>query len=140
MGRHEKDVLREVLPCPRTTSIRKEICGIRHQNGVGVINTTGATIEGIVEVVVVQPPLPTIVQPLQPLVIIANILQVKQKERLLQDLKKLRDFYEQLVKHSTLMFVLKKSPGCGIEVDKMDEAPPKQLQIGTAKCDLGLRS
>ncbi|RDX91566.1 hypothetical protein CR513_26436, partial [Mucuna pruriens] len=41
-------------------------------------------------------------------IIIANKLQVEQKERLLQDLKKLRDFYEHLVKHSTFNFLLKK--------------------------------
>ncbi|RDY05937.1 hypothetical protein CR513_10161, partial [Mucuna pruriens] len=58
----------------------------------------------------VQPPLPSIVQPLQPKIIIANKLQVEQKERLLQDLKKLRDFDEHLVKHFTLRFLLKKPP------------------------------
>ncbi|RDX89649.1 hypothetical protein CR513_28603, partial [Mucuna pruriens] len=40
--------------------------------------------------------------PLQPLVITTNKLQAEQKERLLQDLKKLGDFYKHLVKHSTL--------------------------------------
>ncbi|RDY05949.1 hypothetical protein CR513_10150, partial [Mucuna pruriens] len=51
---------------------------------------------------------PSIMQPLQPLVITTNKLQVEQKERLLQDLKKLRDFYEHPLKHSTLRFLLKK--------------------------------
>ncbi|RDY11681.1 hypothetical protein CR513_03614, partial [Mucuna pruriens] len=48
--------------------------------------------------------------PLQPLVITTNKLQAEQKERLLQDLKKLGDFYEHLFKHSTLRFLLKKPP------------------------------
>ncbi|RDX98822.1 hypothetical protein CR513_18210, partial [Mucuna pruriens] len=63
-----------------------------------------------VDVVEVQPPLPSIVQPLQPPIITANKLQAKQNERLLQDLEKLGDFYEHLVKHSTLRFLLKKPP------------------------------
>ncbi|RDX86696.1 hypothetical protein CR513_31945, partial [Mucuna pruriens] len=57
-----------------------------------------------------QPPLPSILQPLQSLLIITNKTQLEQKERILQDLKKLGDFYEHLVKHSTLKFLLKKSP------------------------------
>ncbi|RDY05301.1 hypothetical protein CR513_10873, partial [Mucuna pruriens] len=65
----------------------------------------GANVVGVMKVVVVQPPLQ-----LQPLVIKTNKLQVEQKERLLQDLKKLRDIYEHLVKHSTLRFLLKKPP------------------------------
>ncbi|RDX79769.1 hypothetical protein CR513_39771, partial [Mucuna pruriens] len=40
----------------------------------------------------------------------ANKLQAEQKERLMQDLKKLGDFYKHLVKHSTLRFLLKKPP------------------------------
>ncbi|RDX62507.1 hypothetical protein CR513_59151, partial [Mucuna pruriens] len=44
------------------------------------------------------------------LVITTNKLQVEQKEKLLQDLKKLRDFYEHPIMHSTLRFLLKKSP------------------------------
>ncbi|RDY12761.1 hypothetical protein CR513_02392, partial [Mucuna pruriens] len=64
----------------------------------------------VVEVVAMQPPMPSMVQPLHTLVITANKLQVEQKEKLLQDLKKLRDFYEHLVKHSTLRFLLKKRP------------------------------
>ncbi|RDX83271.1 hypothetical protein CR513_35826, partial [Mucuna pruriens] len=44
----------------------------------------------------------------QPLVIVANKIQVELEERLLQDLKKLGDFCEHLVKHSTLRFLLKK--------------------------------
>ncbi|RDX95168.1 hypothetical protein CR513_22343, partial [Mucuna pruriens] len=73
-------------------------------------NIAGANVARVVEVIEVQPPLPSImhpsiIQPLQPLVITANKLQAKQKERLLQDLKKLRDFYEHLVKHSTLSII-----------------------------------
>ncbi|RDX82481.1 hypothetical protein CR513_36720, partial [Mucuna pruriens] len=45
-----------------------------------------------------------------PPVITVNKLQVEQKERLLQDLKKLENFYEHLVKHSALRFLLKKPP------------------------------
>ncbi|RDX72417.1 hypothetical protein CR513_48100, partial [Mucuna pruriens] len=48
--------------------------------------------------------------PLQPPIIIANKLQVEQKEKLSQDLKKMGDFYEHLVKNSTLRFLLKKPP------------------------------
>ncbi|RDY11680.1 hypothetical protein CR513_03613, partial [Mucuna pruriens] len=66
--------------------------------------------KGVVEVIEVQPPFSSIMQSLQPLVIIANKLQAEQKERLLQDLKKLRDFDEYPTKHSTLMFLLKKPP------------------------------
>ncbi|RDX94572.1 hypothetical protein CR513_23032, partial [Mucuna pruriens] len=62
----------------------------------------------VVEVVAVQPPLPSIAQPLQPPAITANKLQAEQKERLLNDFKKLGYFYEHLVKHSTLSFLLKK--------------------------------
>ncbi|RDX81683.1 hypothetical protein CR513_37606, partial [Mucuna pruriens] len=72
---------------------------------VGVID-----ISDVVEVVVVQPPLSSMVQPLHAPVITTNKLQVEQKEKLLQDLKKLGDFYEHLVKHSTLRFLLKKPP------------------------------
>ncbi|RDY00200.1 hypothetical protein CR513_16648, partial [Mucuna pruriens] len=57
-------------------------------------------------VVAVQPPLSSMVQPLHALVITANKLQVEQKEKLSQDLKKLGDFYEHLVKHSTLRLYL----------------------------------
>ncbi|RDY12521.1 hypothetical protein CR513_02676, partial [Mucuna pruriens] len=74
-------------------------------------STTIANSENIVrvvEVVAIQPPLPSIAQPLKPPVITSNKLQAEQKERLLQDLKKLRDFYEHLAKHSTLRFLLKK--------------------------------
>ncbi|RDX75834.1 hypothetical protein CR513_44248, partial [Mucuna pruriens] len=49
-------------------------------------------------------PLTSMVQPLHTLVIIASKLQVEKKE-LLQDLKKLGDFYELIVKHSTLRFM-----------------------------------
>ncbi|RDY04188.1 hypothetical protein CR513_12128, partial [Mucuna pruriens] len=48
--------------------------------------------------------------PLHALVITINKLQVEQTEKLLQDLKKLGDFYEHLVKHLTLRFLLKKPP------------------------------
>ncbi|RDX94637.1 hypothetical protein CR513_22956, partial [Mucuna pruriens] len=42
------------------------------------------------------------------LITTANEIQIKQKERLLKDLKNLGDLYEHHVKHSTLMFLLKK--------------------------------
>ncbi|RDX85534.1 hypothetical protein CR513_33262, partial [Mucuna pruriens] len=64
----------------------------------------------VIGVVAMQPPLPSMVQPLHAPVVTANKLQVKQNEEWLQDLKKLRDFYEHLVKHSTLRFLLKKPP------------------------------
>ncbi|RDY10131.1 hypothetical protein CR513_05408, partial [Mucuna pruriens] len=63
---------------------------------------------GAGKVVAMQPPLPSMVQSLQPPIITANNLQVEQKEKMLQVLKKLGDFYEHLVKHSTLRFLLKK--------------------------------
>ncbi|RDX93229.1 hypothetical protein CR513_24542, partial [Mucuna pruriens] len=46
----------------------------------------------------------------KPQVITTNKLQAEQKERLWQDLKKLGGFYEHLVKHSTLRFLMKKRP------------------------------
>ncbi|RDX95921.1 hypothetical protein CR513_21491, partial [Mucuna pruriens] len=55
-------------------------------------------------------PLSSMVQPLHAPLITTNKLQVEQKEKLLQDLKKLRDFYEHIIKHSTLRFLLKKPP------------------------------
>ncbi|RDX95248.1 hypothetical protein CR513_22257, partial [Mucuna pruriens] len=75
---------------------------------VGVVDIASGNIVGVVKVLAIQPTLPSIVQPLQPLIIIVNKLQAEQKERLLQDLKKLEDFYEHLVKHSTLRLLLKK--------------------------------
>ncbi|RDX76270.1 hypothetical protein CR513_43754, partial [Mucuna pruriens] len=55
------------------------------------INASG----GVVEVVVVQPPLPSIVKPLQLPIIIANKIQIEQN-------KNRGDFYEHHIKHSTL--------------------------------------
>ncbi|RDY10730.1 hypothetical protein CR513_04705, partial [Mucuna pruriens] len=80
---------------------------------IGISSSTNASvgvvdIVRVMEVVVVPPPLPSIIQPLQPPIIIANKLQAKQKKRLLRHLKKLGDFYEYLLKHSTLRFLLKK--------------------------------
>ncbi|RDY08539.1 hypothetical protein CR513_07220, partial [Mucuna pruriens] len=66
-----------------------------------VINASARVVD-IIESVAVQSPLLSIVQPLQPPVIIANKPQTEQKEWLLQELKKLGDFYEHLVKHSNL--------------------------------------
>ncbi|RDX91045.1 hypothetical protein CR513_27031, partial [Mucuna pruriens] len=71
---------------------------------------TSENVVRVMEVVVVQSPLPSIVQSLQPPVITSNKLHVEGKERLLQDLKKLGDLYKHLVKHSTLRFLLKKLP------------------------------
>ncbi|RDY06406.1 hypothetical protein CR513_09600, partial [Mucuna pruriens] len=90
----------ELTKCPNYVEIRN------------VINVRAGVIDilDILEVVAVQPPLPSMVQPLHALVITANKLQVEQKEKLLQDLKKLGDFYEYLVNHSTLRFLLKKPP------------------------------
>ncbi|RDX95146.1 hypothetical protein CR513_22369, partial [Mucuna pruriens] len=72
--------------------------------------TQSTNIARVVDFIAVQPPLPSIVQSLHPLVITTNKLQAEQKERLLQHLKKLRDFYGHLVKHSTFRFPLKKPP------------------------------
>ncbi|RDX65288.1 hypothetical protein CR513_56063, partial [Mucuna pruriens] len=94
--------------CPICAKINVAInSGVRVVDIVGM-DIVGVDIVGVVEIVAVQPPLPSIVHPLKLLVIIANKLQVVQKERLLQNLKRLGGFHEHLVKHSTLRFLLKK--------------------------------
>ncbi|RDY09135.1 hypothetical protein CR513_06531, partial [Mucuna pruriens] len=63
-------------------------------------------------------------------IITANKLQVEQKERLLQDLKKLRDFYEHFAKERLLfnfeVLVKEATRGCGIGFVKMNKAPPSK--------------
>ncbi|RDY07070.1 hypothetical protein CR513_08857, partial [Mucuna pruriens] len=92
-------VLIEFLICTKISSVINV--------DVGVVDIVGGN---VTRVVIVQPPLTSIMQPLQPLVITTNKLQLEQKERLLQDFKKLEDFYEHLVKNSTLRLLLKKPP------------------------------
>ncbi|RDX67482.1 hypothetical protein CR513_53640, partial [Mucuna pruriens] len=47
---------------------------------------------------IVQPPLPSIMQPLQSSVITGNKIQIEEKDMLLQDLKNLGDFYKHPIK------------------------------------------
>ncbi|RDX77714.1 hypothetical protein CR513_42119, partial [Mucuna pruriens] len=72
-----------------------------------------------------------VINSLQASVITTNKLQVEQKEELLWDLKKLGDFYEHLVKHSTLRFLLKKpQEDMALELSRwMRRRLPKKLQI-----------
>ncbi|RDX65763.1 hypothetical protein CR513_55551, partial [Mucuna pruriens] len=76
---------------------------ISNMVGLEVVEIANANIVGVVEVVAVQPPLPSIVQLLQPPIITANKLQAEQKERMLRDLKKLGDFYEHLTLHDCFL-------------------------------------
>ncbi|RDX85512.1 hypothetical protein CR513_33300, partial [Mucuna pruriens] len=72
--------------CTCTGFIEFPICtkisSVSHE-GARVVVIIDVNVTGVVEVVEVQPPLSSIVQPLQPLVIITNNLQIEQEERLL---------------------------------------------------------
>ncbi|RDX96360.1 hypothetical protein CR513_20991, partial [Mucuna pruriens] len=109
-----------------------------------VINASAGIID-ISKVVAVQPPLSSMVQPP---VIIANKIQIEQKEKLLQNLKKLGDFYKHLINHSTLRFLLKKPPEhewvlnkCGVipqgvASDFLDFARSAKVQVISGAIDL----